>query len=47
MAGARCFNLGALTRGELISLTRECADVTGIPYLMEAGREEALEILKK
>ncbi|MDR1530621.1 MAG: FMN-binding glutamate synthase family protein [Clostridiales bacterium] len=47
MAGARCFNLGAITRGELISLTRECADVTGIPYLMEAGYDEAIEILKK
>ncbi|MCH8864650.1 MAG: FMN-binding glutamate synthase family protein [Chloroflexi bacterium] len=45
MAGARCFRLSAITRGELMSLTRECADVTGIPYLMEAGREEAEKIL--
>jgi glutamate synthase domain-containing protein 2 len=46
MAGARCFSVPAITRKELISLSEECAKVTGIPYLMEAGREEALKILK-
>ncbi|MFH1625005.1 MAG: FMN-binding glutamate synthase family protein [Pseudomonadota bacterium] len=45
MAGARCFSLPAITRRELISLTEECAKVTGIPYLMDAYREEALAIL--
>jgi len=45
MAGARCFSTTAITRGELISLSEECAKVTGIPYLMEAGREEAMKIL--
>jgi len=47
MAGARCFNINAITRGELMSLTEECAKVTGIPYLMDCGREEALKILNK
>ena len=28
-----------------MSLTEECARVTGIPYLMEAYREEAMQIL--
>ena len=46
MAGARCFNLPAITRQELISLTEECAKVTGIPYLMDANREEAERILE-
>ncbi|MCX7981443.1 MAG: glutamate synthase-related protein [Syntrophales bacterium] len=46
MAGARCFSLPAITRRELMSLTEECAKVTGIPYLMDAYREEAMEILK-
>ena len=46
MAGARAFSLPAITRNELMSLTRECAEVTGIPYLMECYREEALDILK-
>ena len=45
MAGARCFSVPAITRRELISLTEECARVTGIPYLMEAYREEAMEVL--
>jgi len=45
MAGARCFNVPAITQRELISLTEECAKVTGIPYLMDAYREEAMKIL--
>jgi glutamate synthase domain-containing protein 2 len=45
MAGARCFNVPAITRRELMSLTEECAKVTGIPYLMDAYRAEAEAIL--
>jgi glutamate synthase domain-containing protein 2 len=45
MAGARCFSVPAISRRELMSLTEECAKVTGIPYLMDAYREEAMKIL--
>ena len=45
MAGARRFNVGVITRNDLMSLTDECARVTGIPYLMSCYREEALKIL--
>lgn len=45
MAGTRCFSVAAITRRELMSLTEECARVTGIPYLMDAYRDEAMEIL--
>ncbi len=45
MAGARCFSLPAITRRQLMSLTEECTKVTGIPYLMDAYREEAEKIL--
>ena len=45
MAGARCFSVPAITRRELMSLTEECARVTGIPYLMDAYREEAMDVL--
>jgi len=45
MAGARCFSVPAITRREVMSLTEECAKVTGIPYIMECYREEAMEIL--
>ena len=45
MAGARRFSLPAITRRELMSLTEECARVTGIPYLMDCYRDEAIKIL--
>ena len=45
MAGARCFSIPAITRRELMSLTEECAKVTGIPYLMDCYRDEAMQIL--
>jgi len=45
MAGARCFTPGAITRKELMSLTEECTKITGIPYVMDAYREEAEAIL--
>jgi glutamate synthase domain-containing protein 2 len=45
MAGTRCFSVPVINRRHLMSLTEECARVTGIPYLMDAYREEALKIL--
>ncbi|MBI3166288.1 MAG: FMN-binding glutamate synthase family protein [Chloroflexi bacterium] len=46
MAGARCFSIPAINRNDLMSLTEECVKVTGIPYLMEAYREEAMAVLE-
>ena len=45
MAGTRNFNLSTITRRDIMSLTEECTKVTGIAYLMEAYREEAISIL--
>jgi glutamate synthase domain-containing protein 2 len=45
MAGARRFNLSSISRQDLMSLTKECAEVTGIPYVMDAYRDEAEAIL--
>jgi hypothetical protein len=45
MAGERKFNLGLLTRDDLVSLTREATDVSGIPYIMESDKEEVARIL--
>ena len=45
MAGTRCFSVPAISRRELMSLTEECAKVTGIPYIMDAYREEAMAVL--
>lgn len=45
MAGERKFALNFIDRNDLMALTREAADVSGIPYLMEADMEEAEKIL--
>ncbi len=45
MAGARKFGLSYIDRNDLVSLTKEAANVTGIPYIMEADMEEAERIL--
>ncbi len=45
MAGARKFGLSYLDRNDLVSLTKEASEVTGIPYVMEADMEEAERIL--
>lgn len=46
MAGARKFNLSYMTRDDLACLTREAADISGIPYVTEVDKEEAEKILK-
>ena len=45
MAGARKFALKHIDRSDIVSLTREAADVTGIPYVMESDMKEAERIL--
>ena len=45
MAGTRNFSLPTINRRDLMSLTDDCTKVTGIPYLMDAYREEAISIL--
>jgi glutamate synthase domain-containing protein 2 len=45
MAGARKFAVKHIDRNDIISLTKECAEVTGIPYVMESDMKEAERIL--
>jgi len=45
MAGTRNFRLSTISRSDLMSLTHECAEVTGIPYVMDAYRQEAEQII--
>ena len=45
MAGARKFRLDLIDRGDLMSLTREATEVSGIPYVMDGDREEVEKIL--
>jgi glutamate synthase domain-containing protein 2 len=46
MAGSRNFSVPAISRDDLMSLTEECTKVTGIPYVMDAYRDEAMSILR-
>jgi len=45
MAGARKFAIKYLDRSDLVSLTHEASEVTGIPYVMESDMDEAERIL--
>jgi glutamate synthase domain-containing protein 2 len=45
MAGERKFALNLVERNDLMALTREAADVSGIPYVMETDAEEVEKIL--
>jgi glutamate synthase domain-containing protein 2 len=45
MAGARKFALEYITRDDLVALTREAAEISGIPYVMDSDREEIDKIL--
>lgn len=45
MAGARKFALPYIDRNDLVALTRDAADVSGIAYVMDSDREEIDKIL--
>jgi len=45
MAGSRNFSLKSVSRNDLMALTPEAAEVSGIPYVMEAYRDQAWDIL--
>lgn len=45
MAGSRSFRISAIMRKDLMALTEEAAKVSGIPYVMDAYREEAMKII--
>ncbi|HDP69819.1 MAG TPA: FMN-binding glutamate synthase family protein [Actinobacteria bacterium] len=46
MAGSRNFNIPSISRSDLMALTEEAAKVSGIPYVMNAYREEAMRIIE-
>jgi glutamate synthase domain-containing protein 2 len=45
MAGSRKFKLEHMTRDDLIALTPEASEISGITYVMDADKEEAEKIL--
>ncbi len=46
MAGARKFALKYISRDDLCSLTREASEMSEIPYVMDADRQEVQKILR-
>ena len=45
MAGARKWRVDLISRNDLAALTEEAAKITGIPYIMDAYRQEAMEVI--
>jgi glutamate synthase domain-containing protein 2 len=46
MAGNRKFALSYITRDDIAALTRDAADISGIPYILDVDKEEVEKILK-
>ncbi|KPL12739.1 hypothetical protein AMJ74_06285 [candidate division WOR_3 bacterium SM1_77] len=45
MTGNRKFALKYITRDDIASLTKDAANISGIPYVMDVDKEEAEKIL--
>lgn len=45
MAGSRNFALKTVSRNDVMSLTEEASKISGIPYVMDAYKDEAISIL--
>lgn len=46
MAGNRNFKVSSISRRDLMALTEEAAKASGIPYVMDAYRDEAMRIIE-
>jgi len=46
MAGNRKFALSYITRDDIAALTKEAADISGIPYVLDVDKDEVEKILK-
>jgi hypothetical protein len=46
MSGSRNMRLSTISRDDLMALTREASEVSGIPYVMDAYRDEAMKIIE-
>ena len=45
MAGARKFNLGEISRSDIVAANRETEEVTGLQFMTDAKNDEALKVL--
>jgi len=46
MAGSRNFRVSTISRNDIVALTEDAAKISGIPYVMDAYREEAMKIIE-
>ncbi len=46
MAGNRKFSLGYISRDDIAALTRDAANISGIPYILDVDKDEVQKILK-
>jgi hypothetical protein len=46
MAGSRNFRLNTIARHDVVALTEDAAKVSGLTYIMNAYREEAMKIIE-
>jgi hypothetical protein len=47
MAGSRNFRLSTINRRDLMALTEEAAEISAIPYVMDAYSNEANAVLEE
>ena len=46
MSGSRNMNIESISRADLMALTREASEVSGIPFVTDAYRDEAMRIIE-
>ena len=46
MSGSRNMKLDAISRSDVMALTRDAAEISGIPFVTDAYREEAMRIIE-
>ncbi len=47
MSGSRNMKLDTISRADVAALTHESADISGLPYIMDAYRDEAMRIINE
>jgi glutamate synthase domain-containing protein 2 len=45
MSGSRNMRLSTISRNDIVALTKDAAEVSGIPFVMDAYRDEAMKII--
>ncbi|MDZ4065150.1 MAG: glutamate synthase-related protein [Coriobacteriia bacterium] len=46
MSGSRNMNIDSISRADVMALTPEAAEISGIPFVMDAYRDEAMRIIE-